>query len=159
MTSILGGYHGDTSKTFFVGEVSEQVRHLVETAEEAMWRGIRAIDINGGTFNDIGVAIEEFVLDEGYSVVKEYGGHGIGRGFHEDPHVSHYDTFRPSPAFKEGMCFTIEPMVNVGDEGCRLLEDKWTVVTTDGELSAQFEHTLALTSKGVEVLTDIPFND
>ena len=158
VTSRLNGYHGDTSKTFYVGEVDPSTKHLVEVAEKSMWKGIEAVQFNS-TFGKIGEAIEAYVIKEGYTVVREYCGHGIGRGFHEDPLVLHYKTVRPGPRFSEGMCFTIEPMVNKGSHRVKTLKDKWTVVTVDGELSAQFEHTLAITDKGVEVLTDLDFGD
>ena len=158
VTSILNGYHGDTSKTYYVGEPTAEVRELVEATEESMWEGIRAVQA-GGHFSDIGNAIEEYIEDFGYSIVRDYCGHGIGRGFHEDPMVLHYSQSQRGPKIKKGMCFTIEPMINMGTHHVELMSDKWTVLTADRKLSAQFEHTLAVTDKGVEVLTDIEFND
>ncbi len=157
VTSRLNGYHGDTSKTYLVGQVSAEAQRITQAAEESMWRGIRAVKI-GGRFGDIGAAIEDYADEVGYSVVRDYCGHGIGRGFHEDPLVLHYRTNRPGERIAPGMCFTIEPMLNEGTHRIKTLPDKWTVLTADGKLSAQFEHTLAITDKGVEVLTDISFD-
>jgi methionyl aminopeptidase len=152
VTSILDGYHGDTSKTFYVGEVSEEAKKLTDAAREAMWKGIKAVKL-GGFYGDIGISIEKYADNQGYSVVQDYCGHGIGRGFHEDPLVLHYDSGSKGARFQEGHVFTIEPMLNIGTHRVKTLKDKWTVVTADGRLSAQFEHTLAVTAKGIEVLT------
>jgi methionyl aminopeptidase len=156
VTSILNGYHGDTSKTYFVGEVSPMAKKITKAAEDAMWKGIEAVRA-GGRFGNIGAAIEDFAEEQDFSVVRDYCGHGIGRGFHEDPLVLHYRTNKPGEFIKHGMCFTIEPMLNEGTHRVKTLKDKWTVLTADGKLSAQFEHTLAITDNGVEVLTDIEF--
>ena len=158
VTSILDGYHGDTSKTYLVGEVSPEAKALVDAAHESLWEGIRAVK-NRGTFGDIGTAIQHYCDEHGYSIVRDYCGHGIGRKFHEDPLVLHYHSRQKSPRIQKGMVFTIEPMINIGDFKVKTLNDGWTVLTVDGSLSAQFEHTIAVTDAGVEVLTDIDFDD
>jgi methionyl aminopeptidase len=164
VTVILDGWHGDTSKTFKVGPSfannnprTLKASKLVEVAHEAMWHGINAVKPYGH-FSDIGSAIQKFVENKGFSVVREYCGHGIGRVFHDNPNVLHY---LPSPkeAFADqqirpGMFFTIEPMVNAGRKEVFLSKvDKWTVFTKDGSLSAQFEHTIGVLSDGCEVFT------
>jgi methionyl aminopeptidase len=155
VTCQLEGYHGDTSRTFFVGKVDGDTKELVSAAKECMYEGIRAAGEPNANFGDIGVAIEGLADEYGYTVVREYCGHGIGRGFHEDPLVLHYRSRERHPVIKEGMVFTIEPMINMGTHKVKTLDDGWTVVTADGELSAQFEHTLAITSNGIEVLTQL----
>jgi methionyl aminopeptidase len=152
ITVIKDGYHGDTSKMFFVGEPSVLARRLVNVTREAMLRGIRAVQ-PGATLGDIGHAIQQFVESQGYSVVREYCGHGIGREFHEDPQVLHYGKPGEGLMLLPGMCFTIEPMVNVGKRFIKLQPDGWTVVTKDRSLSAQWEHTILVTEDGHEVLT------
>jgi methionyl aminopeptidase len=152
VTSRLNGYHGDCSRTFLVGQVSDEAKRITDVAEQALYEGIKAAKI-GAFFSEIGEAIQAYCDEQGYTVVRDYCGHGIGRGFHEDPLVLHYRTARKGPRIEPGMCFTIEPMVNQGDWKVKLLKDGWTVVTTDGLLSAQFEHTLAVTTEGIEVLT------
>jgi methionyl aminopeptidase len=152
VTPILNGYHGDTNATFIVGQVDERVRRFVETAREAMWAGIRQVR-PGNTVGDIGHAIETHVKARGYSVVLEYCGHGIGRNFHEDPVIMHVGKPKHGVILKPGMTFTIEPMINMGAPQTRLDQDGWTARTADGSLSAQFEHTVLVTSDGVEVLT------
>ena len=152
ITVIKDGYHGDTSKMFFVGEPSVLARRLVNITQEAMFRGIRAVR-PGATLGDIGHAIQQFVESQGYSVVREYCGHGIGREFHEDPQVLHYGKPGEGLMLLPGMCFTIEPMVNAGKRFIKLLPDGWTVVTKDRSLSAQWEHTILVTEDGHEVLT------
>jgi methionyl aminopeptidase len=137
---------------FFVGKVPPHVQRLVETTYEAMWRGIRVVR-PGARLGDIGATIQRFVEDNHYSVVREYCGHGIGRGFHEDPQVLHYGTAGTGAMLTAGMTFTIEPMVNAGKRDVRLLPDGWTVVTRDHSLSAQWEHTILVTETGFEVLT------
>ncbi|MGL1900806.1 MAG: type I methionyl aminopeptidase [Fibrobacterales bacterium] len=158
VTSILNGYHGDTSKTYLVGDVSNETRNLVNAAHTAMWEGINAVK-ERAHFGDIGTAIQGYCDELGYSVVRDYCGHGIGRQFHEDPLVLHYHSRQKSPKIQKGMVFTIEPMINIGGFKVKTLEDGWTVLTADGSLSAQFEHTLTLTDNGVEVLTDVAFDD
>ena len=152
ITVIKDGYHGDTSKMFFVGEPSVLARRLVNITREAMFRGIRAVH-PGATLGDIGHAIQQFVESQGYSVVREYCGHGIGREFHEDPQVLHYGKPGEGLMLLPGMCFTIEPMVNAGKRFIKLQPDGWTVVTKDRSLSAQWEHTILVTEDGHEVLT------
>ena len=152
ITVIKDGYHGDTSKMFFVGEPSVLARRLVNITREAMFRGIRAVR-PGATLGDIGHAIQQFVESQGYSVVREYCGHGIGREFHEDPQVLHYGKPGEGLTLLPGMCFTVEPMVNAGKRFIKLQPDGWTVVTKDRSLSAQWEHTILVTEDGHEVLT------
>jgi len=152
VTVIKDGFHGDSSRMFCVGRVPPHVQRLVEVTYEALWRGIRTVRA-GSRLGDIGAAIQGFVEANHYSVVREYCGHGIGRGFHEDPQVLHYGTAGTGVTFAPGMAFTIEPMVNAGRREVRLLPDGWTVVTRDHSLSAQWEHTILVTEQGLEVLT------
>ncbi|MEZ5483991.1 MAG: type I methionyl aminopeptidase [Lysobacteraceae bacterium] len=158
VTVIKDGWHGDHSRMFFAGEPSVLAKRLVEVTREAMWRGIRAVK-PGATLGDVGHAIQTYAESERFSVVREYCGHGIGQVYHEDPQVLHYG--RPGAGLKleKGMTFTIEPMVNAGARHTRLLPDGWTVVTKDRSLSAQWEHTIAVTDDGAEVLTRIPGDD
>ncbi len=146
------GFHGDTSATFYVGEPSEAAKKVVEIARQCLEVGIAQVR-DGVRLGDIGAAIQEFAESRGCSVVRDYVGHGIGREFHTAPQVAHYGTRGAGKRVKAGMVFTIEPMVNLGDYRCEVLEDKWTVLTADRSLSAQFEHTLAVTKNGAEVLT------
>ena len=155
ITVIKDGYHGDTSKMFYVGEPSILARRVCETAHRAMVLGIEQV-APGKRLGDIGYAIQKYVERQGFSVVREYCGHGIGRGFHEDPQVLHYGVPGTGVEMVPGMIFTIEPMVNVGKPGTRTLGDGWTVVTRDHSLSAQFEHTILVTESGHEVLTCLP---
>ncbi len=152
VTPIVDGYHGDTSRTFFVGEPSPLARKLVEVTEECMWRGIRAVK-PGARVGDIGAAIQEYAEAEGFSVVRDFVGHGVHRIFHTAPQIPHYGTAGKGKKLRKGMVFTIEPMINVGTYEVEVLADKWTAVTADRKLSAQFEHTVAVTQDGVEVLT------
>ncbi|NNJ90288.1 MAG: type I methionyl aminopeptidase [Gammaproteobacteria bacterium] len=152
ITVIKDGFHGDTSKMFFVGEPSVMARRLVNITREAMFKGIDLVK-PGIHLGDIGHAIQQYVEQNHYSVVREYCGHGIGRGFHEDPQVLHYGTQGTGTTLQEGMCFTIEPMVNTGKRHVKLLPDQWTVVTKDRSLSAQWEHTILVTRDGHEILT------
>ena len=152
ITVIKDGFHGDTSKMFFVGEPSVMARRLVNITREAMYKGIDLVK-PGIQLGDIGHAIQQHVEQNHYSVVREYCGHGIGRGFHEDPQVLHYGTAGTGTTLQEGMCFTIEPMVNTGKRHVKLLPDQWTVVTKDRSLSAQWEHTILVTRDGHEILT------
>lgn len=146
------GYFGDTSATFYVGEPSEEAKHVTEVARQALEIGIAAVR-PGRTFGDVGHAIQTFVEAQGCSVVRQFMGHGIGRKFHTAPNVPHYGKPGEGARIKRGMTFTIEPMVNIGDWRAVILDDDWTAVTQDGSLSAQFEHTLLATKNGVEVLT------
>ena len=152
VTTIINGWHGDTSKTFYVGEPKIKARKVTEVARRALEIGI-AVVRPGATLGDIGHAIQTYVEGEKCSVVKEYCGHGIGRVFHEDPQVLHYGKPGAGMMLKPGMVFTIEPMVNFGKAAVKVLADHWTVVTRDKSLSAQFEHTLAVTDTGYEILT------
>ncbi len=146
------GFIADSSKTYLIGTVGPQARRLVRTTYEAMWKGIQAVR-PGAKLGDIGFAIERHAKKAGYSVVREYCGHGIGREMHEDPQVLHFGRAGTGVTLREGMVFTIEPMLNQGRRTVRTEDDGWTVVTADGMLSAQFEHTVAVTGDGVRVLT------
>ena len=152
ITVIKDGWHGDTSRMFIVGDGSVLARRLCDITYRAMWDGIRAVR-PGATLGDIGHAVQRFAEGQGFSVVREFCGHGIGQVFHEDPQVLHYG--RPGTGMKlvEGMVFTVEPMINAGKSAIRQLGDGWTIVTRDHSLSAQWEHTVAVTADGFEVLT------
>jgi len=152
ITLEKNGYIADSSKTYLVGEVSPAAKRLVKTTHDAMWKGIRAVR-PGARLGDVGHAIERHARRHGYSVVREYCGHGIGREMHEPPQVLHWGRPRTGLVLREGMTFTIEPMLNQGRHAVRTEEDGWTVVTVDGGLSAQFEHTVAVTRSGFKVLT------
>ena len=152
VTPILDGYHGDTSKTFFVGTPSEEARKLVEVTEECMYRGINVVR-PGARIGDIGAAIQEYAESFGYSVVRNFVGHGIGRVFHTPPQIPHYGKEGTGKKLRKGMVFTIEPMINIGTWESELLDDGWTALTKDRKLSAQFEHTLTVTNDGFEILT------
>jgi methionyl aminopeptidase len=154
VTSLLDGFYGDTSKTFCIGEVAPEAKRVVEAARHSLWLGISQVRAGHHT-GDIGTAIEAYAEAElGMSVVREYCGHGIGRVFHADPQINHVRTPGGGVRMVAGMCFTIEPMINLGGWRTRLQDDKWTVHTADGALSAQFEHTIRVTREGCEVLTD-----
>jgi methionyl aminopeptidase len=158
VTTNLDGYHGDTSATFIIGDPSQasaDARRIVDVARRCRDAGI-AVVREGARLGDIGAAIEELAKKEGVSVVTEFGGHGIGRRMHADPHVSHAGTRGSGPRLKAGMGITVEPMVNVGRAAIRLLDDDWTVVTADGSLSAQWEHTVIVTRDGYEIMTLLP---
>ena len=152
VTVIYEGYHGDTSKMYFVGEASTHAQRLVKITQECLYKGIELVK-PGIQLGDIGHVIQQHAEANYYSVVKEYCGHGIGKTFHEEPQVLHYGKPGTGMALKEGMCFTIEPMINAGKPHTKLKGDGWTVETRDGRLSAQWEHTMLVTSSGVEVLT------
>lgn len=152
ITLEKNGYIADSSKTYLVGEVNAAAKRLVAATYEAMWQGIRAVR-PGARLGDIGFAIERHAKRSGYSVVRDYCGHGIGREMHEAPQVMHFGKPNTGLVLREGMVFTIEPMLNRGRAKVRTEDDGWTVVTDDGSLSAQFEHTVAVTAKGVKVLT------
>lgn len=157
VTVIVDGFHGDHSRMYLVGNVTDEKRQLVEDTYEAMMLGIKTVK-SGSFLSDIGKAIQTFAEGKGYSVVREYCGHGIGRIFHEEPMVLHYDPQDPNydMRLKKGMTFTIEPMINLGVAGNHVLEDDWTVITDDGKASAQFEHTIVVTETGCEILTQSP---
>ena len=152
VTTIIDGWHGDTSKTFYVGKPKVRAQKLTEVAREALQIGIDVVK-PGATLGDIGYAIQSFVEKNRFSVVREYCGHGIGRVFHEEPQVVHFGKQGEGMEIKEGMVFTIEPMVNAGKHTVKVLNDGWTVVTRDRGLSAQFEHTIAVRKDGAEILT------
>jgi methionyl aminopeptidase len=152
VTSAVDGFHGDTSATFIIGDASAEIRHLVEVARRARDVGI-AVVREGVRLGEIGRAIEDFVRREGCSVVRELGGHGIGRRMHMDPHVPHHAASERGPRLRAGMALTIEPMVNLGGPEVLHLEDGWTVITADGSWSAQFEHTVLVTPHGAEILS------
>jgi methionyl aminopeptidase len=155
VTVVKDGYHGDTSRMFYVGEPSIQARRLCEVTYECMWRGIEAVR-PGACLGDIGHAIQEHAERHGFSVVREFCGHGIGARFHEEPQVLHYGRPGTGLRLEPGMTFTIEPMINAGKPAVRQLADGWTVVTKDHSLSAQWEHTVLVTESGYEVLTLSP---
>ena len=152
ITLEKNGYIADSSKTYLVGEVSAIAKRLVQVTHEAMWKGIKAVR-PGARLGDVGHAIERHARRNGYSVVREYCGHGIGREMHEEPQVLHWGKPKTGLVLREGMVFTIEPMINQGRAAVHTEDDGWTVVTRDGQLSAQFEHTVAVTQSGVQVLT------
>ncbi|MCT9074021.1 type I methionyl aminopeptidase [Cupriavidus gilardii] len=152
ITLEKNGYIADSSKTYLVGDVSPLAKRLVQVTYEAMWKGIQTVR-PGAKLGDVGHAIERHARRHGYSVVREYCGHGIGREMHEPPEVLHWGRPRTGLVLREGMVFTIEPMINQGGHAVQTEEDGWTVVTRDGQLSAQFEHTVAVTGNGVRVLT------
>lgn len=152
ITVIKDGYHGDTSKMFFVGEPSILAKRLVEVTQECLYKAIRIV--KPGTYlGDIGHVIQTYAEAQGFSVVREFCGHGIGKVFHEDPQVLHYGQPNTGIKLETGMVFTIEPMINAGKRHMKLLPDNWTAITKDHSLSAQWEHTIAVTSDSYEVLT------
>jgi len=152
---IKDGYYGDTSRMYYVGQVSPQAKHLVETTYEAMVAGIHTVR-PGATLGDIGYAIQKVAQREGYTIVREYCGHGIGKTYHEQPNVLHYGQPGQGLILRKGMVFTIEPMVNAGKARVKELNDGWTVITSDRSLSAQWEHMVAVTDNGFELLTPWP---
>jgi len=157
VTVIVDDYHGDTSRTFMIGNVDEKTKNLVNRTENAMYRGIAAVK-PGEYLYEVGKAIERYISKFGYSIVHAYGGHGIGKNFHEDPLVFHHFTKDNKIRLRKGMIFTIEPMINMGKSYAVETSsiDGWTVTTADGSISAQFEHTVLVTSKGSEILTKLP---
>lgn len=152
VTTELDGYHGDTSAMFVIGDASEDARRLVDVARRCRDAGIAVIR-DGARLGDIGAAIQELAKREGVGVVTELGGHGIGRKMHGPPHVSHVGKRGSGPRLKAGMALTVEPMVNLGGAAVEFLDDRWTVVTADGSLSAQWEHTVVVTKDGHEIMT------
>lgn len=155
VTLILDGWHGDSSRMYEVGEVPRRAQRLVEVTYEALWRGIDVVR-PGATTGDIGAAIQEYAEGERCSVVRDFCGHGLGRLFHDEPNILHYGRKGEGVPLKPGMFFTIEPMINLGRPQVKVLGDGWTAVTRDRSLSAQFEHTVAVTETGVEVFTLSP---
>ena len=152
ITLEKNGFIADSSKTYLIGEVDYAAKRLVRVTREAMWKGIEVVR-PGATLGDVGFAIQQHAKANGYSVVKEFCGHGIGREMHEEPQVLHYGKRGAGLELEEGMTFTIEPMINQGRAAIDHSDDGWTVTTRDGKLSAQFEHTVLVTADGVQVLT------
>lgn len=152
ITLEQGGFIADSSKMYLIGEVLPLARRLVDKTYDAMWEGIRVVK-PGATLGDVGHAIQSYAEKHGYSVVREYCGHGIGREMHEEPQVLHYGHQGKGLVLQEGMTFTIEPMINQGKAKVKVKKDGWTVITNDKKLSAQWEHTIAVTADGYEVLT------
>jgi methionyl aminopeptidase len=150
--AIVEGYHGDAAYTVGIGEIGADAEKLIRVTEDSLWAGIARMQ-EGNRLHDIGAAVQTVAEGAGFSVVREYVGHAIGTAMHEDPQVPNYWPGTPGPRLKTGMVFAIEPMVNAGGAGTRLLDDGWGVVTADGKLSAHFEHTVAVTDDGPEVLT------
>ena len=156
VTTILNGWYGDTSRMFSVGDkVPVKAQRLIDITYEAMWRGIKAVK-PGATVGDIGHAIQAYAEGERCSVVRDFCGHGLGRVFHDAPNIMHFGAKGKGPKLEEGMFFTIEPMINLGRFDVKILSDGWTAVTKDRSLSAQFEHSLAVTADGYEVFTLSP---
>lgn len=152
VTVIKDGFHGDTSRMYGVGEIGVMAQRLIDVTYESLWKGIRAVK-PGATLGDIGHIIQTYAESERFSVVRDFCGHGIGRGFHEDPQVAHYGKPGQGVVLKSGMTFTIEPMINAGKAALKILPDGWTAVTRDRSLSAQWEHMLAVTDTGYEIFT------
>lgn len=152
VTSIFNGYYGDASRMYIVGEASEEAKNLVKVAKECLEIGMEQVKPYA-TVGDIGYAINKYAMKHGYSVVREYGGHGIGLKFHEEPFVDHVGKASTGMVLLPGMVFTIEPMINEGTFRCKVLDDGWTALTADGKLSAQWEHTIVVTEDGYEILT------
>ncbi|MEU4404319.1 type I methionyl aminopeptidase [Streptosporangium sp. NPDC023963] len=151
--AILDGWHGDSAITVPIGEVDPKLTELMRVTEEAMWRGIAALTV-GRHLSDIGHEVEKYVRSQGrYGIPQEYGGHGIGTEMHMDPWVANHGKPGRGPKFEPGMCFAVEPMVNLGTDRTKVLADDWTVVTIDGKVSAHFEHSVAVTHNGPWVLT------
>ena len=151
--AIYEGYHGDAARTFAIGDVPDQVAKLIRVTEESMLAGISAVKA-GARIGDIGSAVQQVAEGAGFSVVREYVGHGIGEQMHEEPQIPNYGDAGKGMKLKKGMAICIEPMVNMGDWRTQLQDDGWTVTTADGSLSAHFENTIAITSDGVEVMTE-----
>jgi len=153
VTLIVDGYHGDTCITFGVGEIAKDAKDLIEKTQQGMYAGIDAVK-NGGKIGDIGAAIEGFIKKK-YSIVESYCGHGIGTIFHTDPQIAHIGMKNTGITLKEGMFFTVEPMINIGTKETRNLNDGWSVITKDYKLSAQFEHSIGIGENGVEIFTQL----
>ncbi len=155
VTPVVDGWHGDSSRMFGVGEVSVKAERLMDVTYESMMRGIEVVR-PGATVGDLGHAIESFVRPFRYSVVRDFCGHGVGRIFHDAPNILHFGRPGEGPVFREGMFFTVEPMINIGRPEVKILSDGWTAVTKDRSLSAQFEHTIGVTENGCEIFTLSP---
>lgn len=151
VTTILDGYYADASRTFIIGEAKEEAKKLVEAARECLYKGLEQVK-PFNTLGDVGHAIQIYAEGNGYSVVRAYGGHGVGLKFHEDPFVPHVGKPHTQMVLYPGMTFTVEPMINEGDYECKILSNDWTAVTIDGKLSAQWEHTIVVTEEGYEIL-------
>jgi len=152
VTALKNGWHGDTSRMYFVGEVSAKAKKLVKTTYEAMIKSIKILK-NGIQVGDIGSVIQKHVESQGFSVVRDFCGHGTGKNFHQPPNILHYGEPKTGDELKTGMIFTVEPMINEGGYETKILNDGWTAVTKDKKLSAQFEHTIGITDKGYEIFT------
>jgi len=152
ITSVLNGYHGDVSRTFCIGKVSDVSTKLVKTAYESLMEGIKILK-PGITLGDLGFAIQSYAETKGFSVVRDFCGHGVGKSFHEEPNILHYGKKGEGLKILEGMVFTIEPMINEGGYETKILKDGWTAVTKDKTLSAQFEHTVGITNNGFKIFT------
>jgi len=150
--AIVEGYHGDAAFTMAVGQVSTEAARLIEVTERSLWAGIEQMTV-GNRLHEVGRAVQQVAEGAGYTVVREYVGHAIGTAMHEEPQVPNYWPGTPGPTLKSGMVFAVEPMVNAGGPGTRVLDDHWSVVTADGRLSAHFEHTIAILDDGPEVFT------
>ena len=150
--AIVEGFHGDSAFTVGVGEISEEAQRLIDVTSQSLYEGIKKAVV-GGRLTDISHAVQEYAEDRSFSVVREYVGHGIGRSLHEEPQVPNYGSPGRGPLLKSGMALAIEPMLNVGRKETKVLKDGWTVVTSDGKLCAHFEHTIAITEEGPEILT------
>ncbi|WP_027964817.1 type I methionyl aminopeptidase [Halalkalibacillus halophilus] len=146
------GYHGDSAWTYAVGEIDEETQRLLDVTETSLFKGLDAVK-PGNRLTDISYAIQSYVDPTGFTIVQEYGGHGIGQNLHEDPHISNFGPPNKGPRLKEGMVLAIEPMINAGERFVRTLDDNWTVVTEDGKYCAHFEHTVVVTAEGYEILT------
>ena len=157
VTCILNGWFGDSSRMYVAGKVTKKASRLIEVTHASLMHGISVVK-PGNTFGDIGAAIQQFVEGNKMSVVRDFCGHGVGRSFHSSPNVLHFGKKKTGAVLEKGMFFTIEPMVNLGKPETKILSDNWTAVTKDKSLSAQFEHTVAVTSEGVEILTLSPKN-
>ncbi len=150
------GFISDSAKTYLVGNVPEDVKRLVKVTEECLYKGINAASKNGARLQDIGAAVSKHAENNGFSVVRDYTGHGVGLRVHEEPSVLNFTSKRfPNPKLVKGMVLAIEPMINMGSRGVTVLDDGWTVVTVDGKMCAHFEHTVAITGKGLEILTQL----
>jgi methionyl aminopeptidase len=155
VTPIVNGWHGDSSRMYPVGKISIKARRLIETTHEALMRGISVVR-PGATLGDIGHAIQSYAEENRFSVVRDFCGHGLGKIFHAPPSILHYGTPHEGTELREGMFFTIEPMINAGKHETKILADGWTAVTKDRSLSAQFEHSIAVTADGHEIFTLSP---
>ena len=157
MTCILDGWYGDTSRMFTVGDIGLKAKRLIELTHDALFLAIKNVT-PGKTFGDLGAVIQEYVEKHKMSVVRDFCGHGIGSEFHQAPNVLHYGNYNSGPRLESGMCFTIEPMVNLGKPDTKVLSDNWTAVTKDKSLSAQFEHSVGVIKGGCEIFTKSPKN-